>query len=80
MWPPLGLLLMRYRSLAYWDPDFGLTQYGRTKHIVRTGAFELEPKHVNESLCGVDLPRPVNSYAANEYPECTRCARVLSVV
>ena len=70
-----GLLLMRARSLAYWDANYGLTRYGRTKHIPRTGVFELDAKRVNESLCGQDLPRPVNSYATNEYPVCGRCAR-----
>lgn len=60
------------RNLVYWDPEMGLTRYGRTKHIVASGLWE--DRAENLSLCGIPLPRRVNSWQAlNEFPTCRAC-------
>lgn len=60
------------RNLVYWDPTQGLTRYGRTKHTVASGLWE--ERQENLSLCGIPLPRRVNSWEAlNEYPDCRAC-------
>lgn len=63
------------RNLVYWDPSRGLTCRGRTKHLVAGGLWTDEAENVG--LCGVPLPRRVNSWEAlNEYPTCRKCQEV----
>lgn len=60
------------RNLVYWDATMGLTRYGRTKHIVASGLWT--DRAENLSLCGIPLPRRVNSWQAlNEFPTCKAC-------
>lgn len=60
------------RNLVYWDPERGLTRYGRTKHLVRGGLWTDGAENV--ALCGITLRRRVNSWEAlNEFPTCKAC-------
>lgn len=61
------------RSGAYFDPRYGLTRYGRTKHEVRDGLWS--ERGGNVAKCdGRALPRPVHTYRATfEFPVCRRC-------
>lgn len=60
------------RNLVYWDATMGRTRYGRTKHVVGGGLWVDGAE--NLSLCGIPLPRRVNSWQAlNEFPTCKAC-------
>ena len=53
----------------------GLTRYGRTKHHVAGGLWKDRAENV--ALCGIPLPRRVNSWVAlNEYPTCKACEAI----
>lgn len=63
------------RNLTHWDSSYGLTRYGRTKHIPVGGEWTWEGPNV--ALCGRDIPKAVNSWEAlHEWTVCLACLEV----